>query len=137
MVWCIGDLLDIMQGKFDKRHTKSDVRPEYYGANYIDAVIEDAASMIQDSGMPWLLGYGNHETSVIKRQETDPVQRIAERLRVAEHPIWVGAYAGWIDMRFRRPDGSCVRRHLTHYHHGAGGSEYYILVEELVTSHTD
>jgi len=122
MVWCFGDLFDLMQGKYDKRANKSAVRPEYFVDRYIDAVCDDLAGMIKETGLPWLLGYGNHETSIIRHLEVDPIQHLAGRLHSENYPFWVGAYTGWVDMRFRRPDGSSTRHHLTHYHHGAGGN---------------
>ncbi len=47
--------------------------PEHNKANYIDAVIEDAV----DYWSPYahlltVIGYGNHETAIIKNLETDP-----------------------------------------------------------------
>ena len=37
-----GDTFCLMQGKFDPRRSKKDIRPEHNKVNYLDAVIVDA-----------------------------------------------------------------------------------------------
>lgn len=39
-----GDFFCLMQGKYDPRRNKRDIRPEHNVANYLDAVIEDAVN---------------------------------------------------------------------------------------------
>ena len=116
-VCVIGDLFDSMQGRGDKRSSKSEMRPEYVGGeNYFDAIIEDAAKFLA----PYLsviaiICPGNHETSVSKNQETNLTVRLVERLRSAGSNARVGGYSGWIRVGVR---GVTYR---VFYHHGSGG----------------
>ena len=41
-----GDLLCLMQGKYDPRGSKSSIRPEHNGDNYLDLVINDTAEKL-------------------------------------------------------------------------------------------
>ena len=38
-----GDLFCVMQGKYDPRRSKKDIRPEHNVPHYLDAVVEDCA----------------------------------------------------------------------------------------------
>ena len=42
----IGDLLDVMGGKYDRRTTKGDIKPEHNTDNYINSVCESAADFL-------------------------------------------------------------------------------------------
>ena len=58
-----GDTFCLMQGKFDPRRSKKDIRPEHNKANYLDAVIEDAVDWFTPyADILTVVGYGNHET---------------------------------------------------------------------------
>jgi hypothetical protein len=57
-----GDTLCLMQGRFDPRGTKKDVRPEHNKVNYLDLVIEDCANYLAPYAHNIaVVGYGNHE----------------------------------------------------------------------------
>ena len=49
LVCCFGDLFCFMQGKYDKRHDKSYVRPEHKSGDYLDVVISDTEASIWSS----------------------------------------------------------------------------------------
>ena len=60
-----GDLFCCMQGRSDRRSSKSDIRPEHNNSMYLDSIINTAV----DWFMPYahiikLVGYGNHETAL-------------------------------------------------------------------------
>jgi len=57
-----GDFFCLMQGKWDPRRSKKDIRPEHNVHNYLDAVIEDAVNWWSPyaQNIAWI-GYGNHE----------------------------------------------------------------------------
>jgi hypothetical protein len=62
-----------------------------------------------------LVGYGNHETSVLKHQETDVVKRLCDGLAVQR-----GGYSGFVRFQFSRGKSN-KSSHVLFYHHGAGG----------------
>lgn len=78
-----GDLFCLMQGKYDPRASKADVRPEHQTANYLDAVVNTAAEYFEPYRENIMLVCpGNHESSVLKRQETDVIARFADAIDV-------------------------------------------------------
>lgn len=123
-VCVFGDLFDSMQGKNDKRGSKSDIRPEYLvGSNYFDAIVEDAASFLHPyRSVLALITPGNHETAVRKAQETCLTTRLVERLRAAGSPVRAGGYSGWLWVTMQsdvtRKTSASLR---IFYHHGSGG----------------
>jgi hypothetical protein len=68
-----------------------------------------------------LVGYGNHETSIIHHQETDILQRFASTLNYATgSAVEVGGYGGTIDIRVQHDNLRGVN-FVTHYFHGSAG----------------
>jgi hypothetical protein len=58
----IGDLFCAMQGKYDKRSNKSDIRPEHQNGEYLDSLVTTAAKFYEPYAKNIIaLGYGNHE----------------------------------------------------------------------------
>lgn len=114
-----GDTFCLMQGKYDPRKSKSSIRPEHNVNNYLDAVVEDAANWFKPyAHLIDVVGYGNHETNIIKRMETDPLQRFVDALNGisdTEHKVYTGGYGGWYCIGFR---GKVYR---IKYFHGSGG----------------
>lgn len=128
-----GDLFDLMQGRYDPRSRKSEIRPEHQRDDYLDQVIDDAAGIWAPYGDLLLFqSPGNHERSILKRLETDPITRFGrevERLWRADNPttptsVHIGKYTGWIKIRFRRAGAtrpSGVKTWNLAYTHGYGG----------------
>jgi len=119
-----GDFFCLMQGKYDPRGNKKDIRPEHNKANYLDAVIETAVDWFAPYANHLIfIGYGNHETNILKRQETDMIQRFADLFNYThkpEIPISVGGYGGWLTVQFKV--NKTIRKSYTiHYFHGSGG----------------
>ena len=120
-IFLIGDTFCAMQGKYDKRSSKIDLRPEHAEGNYLDSLVETAADWFE----PYkehiaLIGYGNHETAIQNRHETDLVDRLCSRLRSKGGITRAGGYGGWLRFKFTRHKtkrGSIT----TYYHHGFGG----------------
>ena len=75
-----GDFFCLMQGKYDPRRNKSDIRPEHNKANYLDIVIEDAANYLEPYKENLIFGTGNHESSILKSCETNVLERLAGAL---------------------------------------------------------
>jgi hypothetical protein len=116
-----GDLFCLMQGAYDPRKSKSDIRPEHNHANYFDAIINTAVDWFAPyAHLIKLVGYGNHETAILKRQETDIIERFVTLLNYKTgSAIQVGGYGGWI--RYQFTDGSSTQSYKIKYMHGFGG----------------
>ena len=117
-----GDFFCLMQGKYDKRANKQDIRPEHIGHNYFDLVVNEAVEWWAKYAHHLLfVGYGNHETSVIKRNETDLTERFVSILNYKTGAnVLNGGYAGWIIINvYRNP--STYLKFFIKYHHGHGG----------------
>jgi Calcineurin-like phosphoesterase len=117
-VFIFGDLLDLMQGKYDPRSNKADLNPKYNSARYIDEVIKDVVEFL----MPYksIMAFyspGNHETSVEKRIEYGIVDKICNKLEMSQ-----GNYSGYIYCRFfAYLEDSFKVPLIMSYHHGYGG----------------
>jgi hypothetical protein len=117
----IGDFHCAMQGKYDKRSSKNEIRPEHQRSDYLDSLVSTAAEFLHPyKDLLTLRGYGNHETSIKKNHETDLVERLSERLRQAGSPARTGGFSGFV--RFHVKYSGTRNRPLTYwYHHGHGG----------------
>jgi len=117
-----GDVLCLMGGRYDKRADKSGVRPEHQVNNYLQAVTEDAAHWFKPYAKNILLiGYGNHETSIIKHNEFDPLLAVTSILNYeAGTTVQLGGYGGTLDIRAMHDHIRGVN-FVCHYYHGAGG----------------
>jgi len=116
----IGDLHCAMQGKWDKRASTDACRPEQREGRYLDSLVDCAADFYEPFADRWLfMSPGNHETSILKRHETDLTERTAERLRAVGSPVVVGSYAGFIRLTVR-VWGRTISR-ILYYTHGNGG----------------
>lgn len=117
-----GDLFCLMQGRGDNRRNKSDIRPEHNNFKYLDSIVETAVEWFKPyASIIKVIGYGNHETAIIKYQETDILQRFVDLLNYTTgSEIFTSGYGGWIiyDMN------TCSNIHTTFKHkffHGSGG----------------
>jgi len=118
-----GDLLCLMQGKYDKRSNKSDIRPEHNQFDYLDAVIRDTAEKLGKYAKNILLfTRGNHETSVSARCETDIMGRLVERMNTMYGTnIQAGAYMGYYDILCKYGKGTAGHGITVGYSHGNWG----------------
>ena len=116
-----GDLFCLMQGAYDPRKSKSDIRPEHNSANYFDAIINTAVDWFTPyAHLIKLVAYGNHETAILNRQETDIIERFVTLLNYKTgSDIQVGGYGGWIRIQFN--DGNTTQSFKIKYMHGYGG----------------
>ena len=117
-----GDTFCLMQGAYDPRKSKADIRPEHNVNSYLDAVVNDAIDWFKPyAHLIKVVGYGNHETNIIKRQETDVIQRFVFGLnRACGTSIEVGGYGGWIVYQFKECE-TMRKSFKIKYFHGAGG----------------
>jgi hypothetical protein len=116
-----GDFFCLMQGRGDNRRNKSDIRPEHNNARYLDSIVETAAEWWAPyASHIVLIGYGNHETGVIKWQETDLLQRFVDLLNFkCGTMVQVGGYGGWLIVRMKQNTAHVSFK--IKYFHGSGG----------------
>ena len=122
-----GDTFCLMQGRYDGRSMKGDIRPEHNTNTYIDSIIQDAVNWFAPyKDILTVIGYGNHETSVLKRAETDVLRRFVDLFNMTHSSsLMLGGYGGYIVFKASRD------QHLTNhsrtvsfkvkYFHGSGG----------------
>jgi hypothetical protein len=122
-----GDMFCLMQGRGDNRRNKSDIRPEHNNANYLDSIVETAVEWWSPyAHLLTVIGYGNHETSIIKFQETNILKRFVKLLNLKNNTnVKTGGYGGWLIINSllrpkpnNRPDRRVCK---IKYFHGSGG----------------
>ena len=117
-----GDFCCAMQGKYDKRSSKDDLRPEHAGGSYLDRLVDTAAEFLTPyADVMGLLTLGNHETSIYGRHETCLITRLVERLRLAGSDCKRGGYNGWVQFMAKSKSGNGSAQWRLYYHHGSGG----------------
>jgi predicted phosphodiesterase len=118
-----GDLFCAMQGKWDKRSNKNDVRPEHQNGDYLDSLVTTAAEWHRPyAEVIAVVGAGNHETGVLKHHETNLTERFTQALRTLEpsSPVRTGGFSGWVRFMFTI-QGTQRQSQTLWYHHGYGG----------------
>lgn len=123
LITITGDLLCLMQGRYDPRRNKSDILPEHNKDNYLDLVINDTAEKLRKYAKNIILiSKGNHETSVSLRMETDVITRLVERINTLKGTnIQVGAYTGYYSICFSYKNVSKKTLNIGYSHGNWGG----------------
>ncbi len=118
-----GDFFCAMQGKYDKRSNKNNLKPEHATGNYLDSLVETAAKWLKPYAENILLIHrGNHETAIQKAHETDLTDRLCAELRREGSPVFAGGYCGFIRWRLCQHKGHSSYLDLYYMHgHGGGG----------------
>lgn len=119
-IFIYGDFFCAMQGKYDPRKSKTDLRPEHAKSNYLDALVETAEEALAPyANNIVLITDGNHETSIRRIHETDLLDRLCGRLRSRGGITRHGGYQGWVKWghTYYRKKASFD----LFYHHGSGG----------------
>jgi hypothetical protein len=119
-----GDTFCLMQGAYDPRKMKGDIRPEHNNARYFDSIIETAVDFfLPYANLLTVVGYGNHETSIIKRQETDVIQRFVTLLNYkAGSNVMTGGYGGWLIVnQLIKAKSNITQATKIKYFHGSSG----------------
>ena len=118
-----GDTFCLMQGRYDGRSMKGDIRPEHNTNTYADTIIKDAVKWFA----PYkdniaVIGYGNHETSVLRRAETDVLQRFVDLFNYThDTSVQVGGYGGTLIFSASREGSNTASSFKIKYFHGSGG----------------
>lgn len=118
----IGDFFCAMQGKYDKRSKKDDLRPEHKRTDYLDALVETAEKFFKPYASQFIMiGMGNHETSILEKHETNLTNNLVNRLNHHGGNVYNGGYSGWISFEFvHERQGHVIQKRLW-YIHGYGG----------------
>ena len=118
-----GDMLCLMQGRYDPRRSKSSIRPEHNVDNYLDMVINDTVEKLRPYAKNILLiSSGNHESSVSLRMETNILDRFVERLNTLEGTnIQRGEYTGYYTLSFGYRGKNSKKTLDVGYSHGNWG----------------
>jgi hypothetical protein len=117
-----GDFGCLMQGKYDKRSSKKDIRPEHMTGDYLDAIVRTAAEWLEPyKGILTVRGVGNHESAIQKNHETDITERICERLRAKGGIARRGGYSGYVRFECSSYGTSRSVKKLWYFHGSGGG----------------
>lgn len=116
-----GDQLCLMQGRYDPRRSRDDIRPEHDAPNYIDKIVEGYGDFCEFAAPNIaFMGRGNHELSILRHLETDVIERVGERLRAAGSSVVTGGIGGWIICKIRVSKTNKISVPIF-YTHGTGG----------------
>lgn len=112
-----GDTLCLMNGKYDPRKSNASLLPQYMTDDYFGAILDDFVEFMEPyKHLIAVIGYGNHETSVLNRNNVDMVKQFCRRLE-----CFYGGYSGWVTFLFEHECGGHRRRKVLRYNHGTGG----------------
>jgi hypothetical protein len=119
----VGDVYDIMQGKFDPRKDYSELRPEYKKTNYLDSVLEESVGFYAPYADHFgVIALGNHESEVERRMGTNMIDRLASGLRINHGAqVQAGGYTGYVLLRCKI-NGTKTCTLKLKYQHGKGGN---------------
>jgi Icc-related predicted phosphoesterase len=122
-VMIVGDTYCLMQGRGDRRGNKSDIRPEHNNSKYLDSIVETAVEWFSPyASILTVIGYGNHETAIIKHQETDLLQRFVDLMNYKNKSnIFTGGYGGWMVIKKEVKSNTSITKTLKYFHGSGGG----------------
>tara|TARA_Y100000034_G_scaffold135536_1_gene207885 strand:- start:33931 stop:34845 length:915 start_codon:yes stop_codon:yes gene_type:complete len=117
-----GDFFCAMQGKYDPRKRKSEVREEHNVDGYLDALVYTATDFFKPYAKSFAcIALGNHESMILKRLESNIVDRLVSHLnKEADTKIHSTGFHGWIVFKARNGNKALSQLRLK-YHHGYGG----------------
>jgi hypothetical protein len=110
-----GDFFCAMQGRYDPRRARADIRPEHDKADYLDSLVYTAADFLAPyAGNILFMSPGNHEHSIFQNCETDLIARLTRELGVRK-----AGHEGFLRLQ-TSIGGSSRRSHYAFWHHGEG-----------------
>jgi len=120
LICIFGDLLDVMGGKYDKRTLKSDIKKEHSEDNYLNCVIEDAATLLAPYVDNLFISAGNHEKEIDKRFELYLLEMLSDRIYRKTHKnlVWTKNYAGFIAVNVKSKTRKVQLGKTIFYNHG-------------------
>lgn len=126
----VGDLFCAMQGKYDKRSHKDDLRAEHQKGNYLDKLWKTAAKWFEPyKNLITVVGYGNHETAILERHESDLIENFVEALGGTAR---VGGYHGWLKFNLNKKSSTQRANWRAYYWHGKRGGSHGPVTKGLI-----
>ena len=114
-----------MNSRFDKRSSKSALRPEHKVDHYLDALGITAADWLAPYADNFIMiATGNHESAVNKYCEVNLIERLVAILNAKTGAtVHNGGFSGWVVFTFEAPRSGRDRstQVVLHYDHGYGG----------------
>ncbi len=125
----VGDVMDLAQGRRDKRRSRNALRPEYLYDDYLSSVINDTAEMLApyvESGHIMLITRGNHEQSYLTHNLVCPLSMLSHHIKqLTGKRVPIGPYSGYILFRCAKlfKTGKTGNRETIYmkYAHSSGG----------------
>ena len=118
----VGDMFDLMQGKWDPRSDQNTLRPEHRGNCYLDLVVQTAVDWFAPyAKILAVITPGNHEASITKRHQIDVLDRFCFSMRQLGSEVIYGkdwCYVLQKNSRVNSRDTTNTKVFLTH---GWGG----------------
>lgn len=114
-----GDFFDAMQGHDDPRRSPEELKAEYKVSHYFDAIVLDASKYLrQFENVPlWIFGMGNHESSVVRKMNTDLLERLAYDMRLHKQNAESAGYWGYLRVMFSYAKGNEKASKMIYWHH--------------------
>ncbi len=115
-----GDFFDAMQGHDDPRRSPEELKAEYKVSHYFDAIVLDASHYLQQfKDVPlWLFGMGNHESSVMRKINTNLLERLAYDMRLHGQTAEAAGYWGYLRIMMDYTKGGDKLSKNLYWHHG-------------------
>lgn len=117
-----GDLFDVMQSHDDPRRSLEELQSEYKHDSYLDLVVLDAANFLSKFNVPYIIGMGNHETAVLRKNNTNLIERLVYALNTGGGEAYSMGYWGFIRLMFQYEKGDERCSRTLYWHHGFGAS---------------
>lgn len=119
-----GDIFDAIMPTDRKRYARA--KDKFDDDAQVNALVEYGYKRLEPyADYIDYLGFGNHEVSIVKYNNTDVLALLAMLLNQKrdkkQPPIKRSGYVGFIELVFRA-DGGRVRRYVIYRDHGKGGS---------------
>lgn len=115
-----GDFFDAMQGHDDPRRSPEELKEQYAVSSYFDAITRDASNYLsQFEDVPiWLFGLGNHETAVLRKINTNLIERLAYDMRLHGHKAESAGYWGYLRVEMDYVNGRDRQSKTVYWYHG-------------------
>jgi hypothetical protein len=120
VVLIAGDMFDAMQGHDDPRRSLNELKAEYKCDNYLDALVLDVAKTLLKYKVTYIIGMGNHESSVERKSNTNLIQRLCHELNTSGGHAYSMGYWGFLRVTVGYTKGNASSQKAIYFHHGSG-----------------
>ena len=120
IVLIAGDMFDAMQGHDDPRRSLNDLKREYASDNYLDLIVLDVAKTLLKYNVTYIIGMGNHESSVERKSNTNLIQRLCHEINTNGGHAHSMGYWGFLRVTVGYDKGKASYQKTVYWHHGSG-----------------